>query len=274
MTRIVGRLDGADGPLEGRLFVKAGGAFIGAPAKDLVFKVQDGIVDIELPPCPAGLPYAVDWRAIGDTRRLSYVERWRVPPVEEISLDEARGLVRSNGRKIAGSSKGDLIEATMLRNENNELRRQIAKIEEENASLLRQVSQAEGKAAAAQAKAATLSADFTKLQRDTQSVKVPLVVEPERIIEKRVLDDEQREQVALYEQQIALLEIENKKLQEEMNETISLSTHFANLHAEIGRLSNEKQQLLLRIAELQSPVRSTSSLRNEAIANLDKLIDG
>ncbi|MGA0851402.1 MAG: hypothetical protein ACO3QM_05105 [Candidatus Nanopelagicaceae bacterium] len=274
MTRIVGRLDGADGPLEGRLFVKAGGAFIGAPAKDLVFKVQDGIVDIELPPCPAGLPYAVDWRAIGDTRRLSYVERWRVPPVEEISLDEARGLVRSNGRKLAGSGKGDLIEATMLRNENNELRRQIAKIEEENASLLRQVSQAEGKAAAAQAKAATISADLIKLQRDTQPIRVPLVVEPERIIEKRVLDDEQREQVALYEQQIALLEIENKKLQEEMNETISLSTHFANLHAEIGRLSNEKQQLLLRIAELQSPVRSTSSLRNEAIANLDKLISG
>jgi chromosome segregation ATPase len=274
MTRIVGRLDGPEGPLNGRLFVKAGGAFIGAPAGDLVFKIADGIVDIELPPCPAGLPYAVDWRAIGDTRRLSYVERWRVAPVEEMSLDEARGLIRADGRRVARASKGDLIEATMLRNEAEELKRRVAELEGENSSLLRQLSQSEGGAAAAQAQAASLSAELGKVKQQLATAPKPQIIETERVVERIVSDGEKAEEIAGYVQKIALLEEENQRLAEGFNETISLSTHFANLHAQIDRLSNEKQQLLLRIEELKAPMRTTSSLRSEAIANLDKLTNG
>ena len=274
MTRIVGRLDGPEGPLEGRLFVKAGGAFIGAPAGDLVFKISDGIVDIELPPCPAGLPYAVDWRAIGDMRRLSYVERWRVAPVEEMSLDEARGLIRPGGKRVGSVRKGDLIEATMLRNEAEELKRRVAELEGENDSLLRQLSQSEGGVAAAQAQAASLSAELGKAKQQLATAPKPQIIETERVVERVKSDGEKAEEIAGYLQKIALLEEENKRLTESFSETLSLSTHFANLHAQIDRLSSEKQQLLLRIEELKRPVRTTSSLRNEAIANLDKLTNG
>jgi len=274
MTRIVGRLDGPEGPLEGRLFVKAGGAFIGAPAGDLVFKISDGIVDIELPPCPAGLPYAVDWRAIGDMRRLSYVERWRVAPVEEMSLDEARGLIRPDGKRVGSVRKGDLIEATMLRNEAEELKRRVAELEGENDSLLRQLSQSGGGVAAAQAQAASLSAELGKAKQQLAAAPKPQIIETERVVERVKSDGEKAEEIAGYLQKIALLEEENKRLTESFSETLSLSTHFANLHAQIDRLSSEKQQLLLRIEELKRPVRTTSSLRNEAIANLDKLTNG
>jgi len=274
MTRIVGRLDGPEGPLEGRLFIKAGGAFIGAPAGDLVFKITDGIVDIELPPCPAGMPYAVDWRAIGDTRRLSYVERWRVAPVEEMSLGEARGLIRADGRRVARASKGDLIEAAMLRNEAEELKRRVAELEGENSSLLRQLSQSQGGAAAAQAQAASLSAELGKVKQQLAVAPKPQVIETERVVERIKSDGERAQEIASYTEKIALLEQENQRLAEGFNETISLSTHFANLHAQIDRLSNEKQQLLLRIEELKAPMRTTSSLRSEAIANLDKLTNG
>lgn len=93
MTRIVGFLEGANGPLNGRLYVKPGGAFIGAPEKDMSFKVVDGEVDIELPPCPPGMPYYVDWKNTGDISRLRYVERWRVPAAPEVTIEEVRGLV-------------------------------------------------------------------------------------------------------------------------------------------------------------------------------------
>ncbi len=274
MTRIVGRLDGPEGPLEGRLFIKAGGAFIGAPAGDLVFKIVDGLVDIELPPCPAGVPYAVDWRAIGDMRRLSYVERWRVAPVEEMNLDEVRGLVRGDGRRVGGVRKGDLIEATMLRNEAEELKRTVAELEGQNATFLRQLSQAEGNAAAAQAQVASLSAELGKVRQQLAAASKPQVIEKERIVERIKSDGERAGEIADYIQRIALLEEENKQLSASMAETISLSTHFTNLHSQIDRLSNEKQQLLLRIEELKAPMRTTSSLRSEAIANLDKLLNG
>lgn len=274
MTRIVGRLDGPEGPLEGRLFIKAGGAFIGAPAGDLVFKITDGLVDIELPPCPAGMPYAVDWRAIGDMRRLSYVERWRVAPVEEMNLDEVRGLVRGDGRRVGSVRKGDLIEATMLRNEAEELKRTVAELEGQNATFLRQLSQAEGNAAAAQAQVASLSAELGKVRQQLATASKPQVIEKERIVERIKSDGERAGEIADYIQRIALLEEENKQLSASMAETISLSTHFTNLHSQIDRLSNEKQQLLLRIEELKAPMRTTSSLRSEAIANLDKLLNG
>jgi len=274
MTRIVGRLDGPDGPLDGRLFVKAGGAFIGAPTEDLVFRVSDGIVDIELPPCPAGIPYAVDWRAIGDARRLSYVERWRVAPVDEMSLDEARGLIKPDGRRVAGARKGDLLEATMLRNETEELKRRVAELEEEKDGLLRQLSQSEGGAAAAQAQAASLSAELGKVKQQLAAAPAPQIIETERVIERVKSDGEKAEEIAGYLQRIAVLEEENKRLADSFSETLSLSTHFANLHAQIDRLSSEKQQLLLCIEELKQPVRTMSSLRGEAIANLDKLTNG
>lgn len=275
MTRIVGTLYGVEGPLNGRLFVKAGAPFIGAPATQLVFKIENGLVDIDLAPCPAGAPYMVDWRAIGDTRRLEYAERWRVPPVAEIALDEARGLIRASAQKASrAEAKGSLLETAMLRGEANALREKLAAVEGENASLLRRLSQLEGNAAAHQAQAASLAAELSKAKQSLETGRKPTVIEKQRVVERLKTREETAEEMAAYEQQVILLREENEKLSQSLKDTLSLSTHFANLHAQIDRLNQEKRQLLFRIEELKSPVRTTSSLRNEAIANLDKLTSG
>ena len=274
MTRIVGYLEGANGPLNGRLYVKAGGAFIGAPTKDLSFKVSDGIVNIELPACPPGLPYFVDWKDVGDISRLQYVERWRIPAVQEISVDEARGLIRPRAAQQPSTlRKGDLLEATVLRGEVAELASSLKRLEEENAKLLKSVTDAESKAAAAQARIASLSSELGAARRDAQQAKVvqeEVVVE--KIVEKKVTPVEYLEIIAEHRQRAELLAQENQQLRKEIAETLSLRTHFASLHSEIDRLTIEKQQLLSRIDELKRPKRTVSSFRNEAIANLDRLL--
>lgn len=274
MTRIVGFLEGANGPLNGRLYVKAGGAFIGAPAKDLSFKVSDGIVDIELPSCPPGLPYFVDWKDTGDISRLQYVERWRVPAVQEISVDEVRGLVRNRAvQQQPVARKGDLLEATVLRGEVSELACCVNRLEEENAKLLKSITEAESKAAAAQGRVASLLSDLESARRQAHQATVQQQeVVVEKVIEKRMTPDEYVDTIAEYRQQAELLSQENERLRQEVAETLSLSTHFASLHSEIDRLKFEKQQLLSRIEELKRPKRSVSSFRNEAIANLDRLL--
>ena len=269
MTRIIGQLDGADGPLNGRLFIKAGGSFIGAPEKELVFLVDNGKVDIELPPCPPALPYLVDYRERGDMRRLVYVERWRIKAVEEMSLDEARGLVYGTVQRREG--KGDAIEAMTLRNELQEVQEQKTKLELRHAKLLRKLGDAECRAAAAQAQSASLSA---ALMKEKAKGMAPEIVIEERVVEKRVTKDEHRRELAEYRQQIELLKQRNAELEQNASAMVATTTHFTNLHAEIDRLNSEKQQLLLRIEELKNPVRRSSSLRNEAIANLNKLTDG
>ena len=274
MTRIVGRLDGPEGPLSGRLFIKAGGAFIGAPTGDLVFKIVDGIVDIEIPPCPAGLPYAVDWRAIGDTRRLSYVERWRVPPVEEMALEEARGLVRRNGRvNQAQTNKGEMLELNALRGELAEAQSQGQQLEQEKQRLLLRLSHAESNTAAAAGRSASLNAEAGRLRRELAAQKIPRVIEKEKLVERTITPVEWRQQLAVEKEKAEILRQENNRLREDLDTTISLGTHFANLHAEIDRLKNENQALQAQVSDLKQPRRSTSSLRREAIANLDQLIN-
>jgi len=276
MTRIVGFLEGAKGPLNGRLYVKAGGAFIGAPTKDLSFKVEDGIVDVELPPCPPGMPYFVDWKDTGDISRLKYVERWRVPAAPEVSIEEVRGLVRSRpGRAQAASNKGELLEAKMLKSEINELAANLQRLEQENAKLLREVTEAESKAAAAQAKSASMLSELAGAKReaiDARLAQQEVVIE--RVIEKPIVPADMQETISDYRQRLELMARENEALKKEVEDAFSLTTHYASLHSQIDRLTMEKQQLLSRIDELKRPKRSTTSLRNEAIANLDRLISG
>jgi len=276
MTRIVGFLEGASGPLDGRLYVKAGGAFIGAPAKDLSFKVEDGIVDVELPPCPPGMPYFVDWKDTGDISRLKYVERWRVPAAPEVSIEEVRGLVKSRpGRGQAASNKGELLEAKMLKNEINELSASLQRLEQENAKLLREVTDAESKAAAAQAKSASMVSELTSAKRDAIDARLSQQeVVIEKVVEKTVTPADIQETISDYRQRLELMARENEALKKEVEDAFSLTTHYASLHSQIDRLTMEKHQLLSRIDELKRPKRSTTSLRNEAIANLDRLISG
>jgi chromosome segregation ATPase len=276
MARIVGFLEGANGPLNGRLFVKAGGAFIGAPSKDLSFKVQDGIVDIELPACPPGMPYFVDWKDTGDISRLQYVERWRVPAAPEVSIEEVRGLVKAKQSRVhANSAKAELLEAKMLKSELAELAASVQTLEQENAKLLREISEAESKAAAARAKSASMVSELSHAQ--TEAVKARLSQQEvviEKIVEKTVTPAEFQQIIGEHRQELELIKQENEALKKEAQDAFSLTTHYASLHSQIDRLTLEKQQLLSRIDDLKRPKRSTTSLRNEAIANLDRLISG
>jgi hypothetical protein len=274
MTRIVGFLEGVNGALNRRLYVKAGGAFIGAPSKDLSFKVEDGLVDIELPPCPAGMPYFVDWKDAGDITRLTYMERWRVPSISEITIDDARGVSRQGTLRQNVARKGDALENIALRNELSEEQEKVRLLEEQNTKLLRQLTEAESNAAAAKGQAAALAANLSQAQKKAHKPSEPVVIKTEHVIEKRIGPDSLIQEIASYQEEIELLKQANTELKDEINRAMSVSTHFANLHAEIDRLSNEKRQLLLRIDQLKSPVRQSSALRNEAIANLDKLING
>lgn len=276
MTRIVGELFSADGPLDGHLYVKAGGSFIGAPSKELSFRVKQGIVDIELPPCPAGMPYFVDWKNLGDLTKLQYIERWRVPAIDEVTIDEVRGLSRSGTiRKRRPEGKTDILEATMLRSEVNQLNEAVSALEHENSRLLKALTEAENKASSAQARVASLMAEAQKVARISyEASQKPIEKIVEKVIERTITPDEYVEAIAAYKEQIAILDQEKEALKQELDATFSLKTHFAGLHSEIDRLKNEKQRLLARIEELKQPQRTASSFRNEAIANLDRLTGG
>lgn len=275
MTHIVGELHGLDGPLKGRLFLKPSSPFIGAPANGMSFKIDDGIVDIEVPANANGTVWLVDWKDSFDLSPVTYIERWKVPPVDVVSLDEVRIGGGRKPQKSSAAGKTDLLETTLLRRETEELREQVESLQNEKARLLLKVSDAESNAAASAGRAASLKAEVARITRQAVSAKVaPKPKEVERIVERTITPEEWRQQLALEREQVALLQAENTLLKEELDKSISVTTHFANLHAEIDRLKIENQNLQARIAELRQPRRVASSLRREAIANLDQLISG
>lgn len=267
MTRIIGRLDGIGGALNGRLFVRASQPFIGAPSGEVSFRVKNGEVDVELPPTPGGIVYEVDWRDTGDTRRLSFPERWRVPPAEEISLDELRSHKKRVQTKSDGG-KASLVEIETLKSEGEQLRSALSEAEEDRQALMRRLSSMEGQTAA-------LAGQLASIKGELQSVKRPLAPLPpitqivERLVE--VNGDEWKIRLADEQQQRILAEEEASSLKQQLDDRLSLALHFGSLHNEIDRLKLENQQLRSRIDGLKNPVRTSSVFRTEAIAELDRL---
>lgn len=273
MTRIKGFLEGLEGPLNGRLYVRASTEFIGGPEGEKVFRIDNGEVDIELPPTPRNAPYMVDWRNIGDTRKLSYLERWLVPNVEEVSLDELRGYKKEVQKKLS-NGKGSVVENEMLKAENESLQKQLTALDEQYQQSLRRISSIEAQHAAAAGKAASLEAELIKEHSQAHHWRQRPVIEREKIVERKVAigEEEWREKLAEETQRRVLLEKELEAMKAQFGEHLSLANHFGALHGEIDRLRLEKQQLLARIEELKQPKRPASSYRAEAIAELDKLI--
>lgn len=270
MTRIVGRLEGLNGPLNGRLFVRASQPFIGGPKGEVFFKVKEGDVDIDLPPTPGGVVYEVDWRDTGDIRKLSFPERWRVPIAEETSLDELRSHKKRVQVKSDGG-KASLVEIETLKTEGEELRSALSKAEEGRQSLMRQLSSLEAQAAA-------LTGQLASTKGELQSAKRPVPPEPvePQIIERRVEVGNEEWQMRLAEEKEKriLAEEEAQSFKQQLEERLSLALHFGSLHGEIDRLKLENQQLRSRIDGLKNPVRSSSVFRTEAIAELDRLAGG
>jgi len=270
MTRVRGRLEGLQGPLNGRLYIAPTVQFIGAPEGELVFRIKDGEVDIELPPCPAGAPYAVDWRNVGDTRKLSFPERWKVPPVEEVELDHLRGY-KTEVRKRQAQDKGAAVELVALKAENEQLAQEVERLNGEKENALRRISSIEAQLAAATGQAA--SAQAALLQQKANAHRPRNAKPIKEVIERRVEvgGDEWKERLGEALEKQILLQQQNEALQKQLDERLSLANHFGTLHDEIDRLKSEKQRLLMRVEELKQPRRTVSSFRAEAIAELDKL---
>lgn len=273
MTRIRGLLEGLEGPLNGRLYVRASAEFIGAPRGEQAFRISNGEVDIELPPTPRNAPYMVDWRDIGDTRKLTYLERWNVPNVEEVNLDELRGYKKDVQKKL-DNGKSIILEREVLKAENETLHKQLAALDEQYQQSLRHISSIEAQHAAAVGKAASLEVELIKEHSQAHHWRERPVIEREKIIERKVAinEEEWRERLANETQHRVLLEQELKAMKAQFDEHLSLANHFGALHSEIDRLRFEKQQLFARVEELKQPKRSASSYRTEAIAELDKLM--
>lgn len=273
MTRLVGSLQGPDGPLNGRLYLKPSSPFIGAPANGTSFKIENGVVDIEVPANTASTVWLAGWRGQFEQQALEYTERWLVPNVEEVSLDDVRGY-DINARNQMRGRKTEGLDAAVWRQEAQAANDKLANVEHEKARLLLKVSSAEGKAAAAAGQVASLNAEIIRLKQKLVEAATPETKTEERVIERRVLPEEAKQELALAVQKATLLQQEVDRLQMELNERLSLVTHFTSLHDEIDRLTRENQELQLRINELKQPVRNTSALRREAIENLDRLLDG
>lgn len=273
MTRLVGFLQGPDGPLDGRLYLKPSSPFIGAPANGTSFKIENGVVDIEVPANTASTVWLAGWRGKFEQQEVEYSERWLVPNAEQVSLDDVRGY-DGNARSRMRGQKTDGLDLAVWKQEAQAAKDKLANIEHEKARLLLKVSSAEGKAAAAAGQVASLNAEIVRLKQKLIEAASPTVKTEERIIERKVLPEEAKQELALAVQRATLLQQEVDRLQMELTERLSLATHFTSLHEEIDRLAKENQVLQLRINELKQPVRNTSALRREAIENLDRLLDG
>ena len=268
MTHIIGSLYGPNGPLNGRLYLKPSTPFIGA-SKEMSFKISNGKVDINVPPNTGSTVFFAGWKDQFDVSRLEYSERWIVPNCAEIALDEVRGV-----RKVAQQSRTAAIDRTAWRTEAQKAQERVDELETEKAQLLLKIARAESTAAASAGRTASLQSEVVRLQQRLNAAAAPTVQTETQVVEKKILPDDARQMMADARGEIVSLQKENEELKQRLEGQISLSTHFANLNAEIDRLSNEKLQLLARIDELKQPRRHTSSLRREMIANLDRLLDG
>lgn len=268
MTRIVGSLLGPEGPLNGRLFIKPSTPFIGF-SKDISFKIVDGNVDIELPPNISTTVFHAGWKDQFDLSKVEYSERWHVPHGAEVSLDVVRGMQRKESVRT-GRTAG--VDQAMWKMEAEKGRERIKELESNLRRAEMAIQGLEGRAAAATGKLAQFQSDCSILQRKLTEAQKPEV--RTEIIEKEALSDSVKQTLKVARKQLAILQAENDVLQSQVKEGIAASTLVSNFQHEVDRLKTEKQDLLYRIEELKQPRRSTSSLRQEMIANLDKLIDG
>lgn len=272
MTRIVGELQGPEGPLEGRLFVKPSSPFIGAPADGTSFRIENGIVDIELAANVGGTVWLVDWKDKFDLSPVTYIERWRVPHGEAVPLEEVRGM--GGAVKQPPTSRTAILDATLWRQQAQEAEAKLQSFIDEKAELLLQISNAESRVAAEAGKVASLNAEIGSLKQKLAAKPETKQVEVETVIERQLLPEEAQILIAEEKQRATLLEQELQEAKASLEERLSLATHFSSLHAEIDRLKRENQQLQLRIEELKQPIRNVSSLRRMAVENLDRLTGG
>lgn len=271
MTRIIGELYGPEGPLNGRLFLKPSAPFIGAPKDGISFKIENGIVDIELPANAVNTVWLADWKDKFDLSPVAYIEQWRVPPQAVATIEEVRFGASGMVRNRAGA-KTDALDATIWKQQAQEAEASAKALELENVRLVSKLGQAESLAAAANGKVAALNAQIGILQRKLAEASDLQVVKEERIVERRLLPEEAKQVITEEREQRVRLQQKIDAMQMEMEEKNALAFHFASLKDEIDRLTRDNYRLRAQVEELKQPVRTSTSLRREAIANLDRLV--
>ena len=268
MTRVVGSLGAG---VNGRLHLAPSVIFAGTERRPIHYKVVDGVVDLELPANPPGTCWLVGWRNQFDASAVDYSEKWVVPFGDEVDLDDVRSPAQS---RRPSRSRTEAIDATVWKSEAREAQEKVLELEQRNSELQSKLVKAEGNAASSSGNLASLQSEVMRLQQRLNAAAAPIVQTEKQVVEKTILPADARQMMADAREEIVVLQRENEALKQQLEDRISLSTHFANLNAEIDRLNNEKLQLLARIDELKQPRRHTSSLRREMIANLDRLLDG
>lgn len=268
MTRVIGSLGAGK---EGHLHLVPSAVFAGVDRRPIHYKVVDGRVDLILAPNPHGTCWLVGWRNKFDGSPVDYTEKWVVPWQDEVDLDDLRG--HTSGRR-SPRSRSEALDTTAWKNEAQEAQRKVIELEQRNGELLGKLVKAEGNTANASGNLASLKSEVVRLQQRLNAAAAPTVRTETQVVEKTILPADARQMMADAREEIVVLQQENEELKQKLEDRVSLSTHFANLNAEIDRLNSEKLQLLARIDELKQPQRHTSSLRREMIANLDKLLDG
>lgn len=266
MARITGSLGAGK---EGRLHLTPSTVFAGVDRRPIQYKVVDGWVDITLPSNPPGTCWLVGWRNQFDSSPVDYTEKWIVPWIDEIDLDELRGQ-SSHGRRK--SRRAENLDRAVWKVEAEEAQERIKSLEAENARLAQRAEYAENKAASSAGQVASLNAEVRSMQR--KAVGASVIKTEEKIVERKIAPQEMRQALSHARSEIMALQKENAKLQDQARAGVTASTQLSNLQADVDRLTMEKQHLLNRIEELKQPERSASSLRRELIANLDRLIDG
>lgn len=209
MARIVGNLGIS---VNGLLHVKPSSPFVGVTASYRAFPVTDGLLDIELPPTPRGIVYFVDFQAEGVFEQPRPQERWAIPPVAELSLDELRfPRHRRSPLKQELPLSMRQLETEVLRQENSQLRGEIDELRERLGSRGMRAEKAERQIEGLRAEVAELKTALYLMEIPKETVIEKVVEVP---VVQKVRHAEAQRELDRATKLVLAMEAENHRLRE------------------------------------------------------------
>lgn len=215
MARIVGNLGIS---VNGLLHIKPSAPFVGVAANYRAYPVTEGLLDIELPPTPRGIFYLVDFQAEGTFGQPTPQERWSIPPVAELPLDDLRfPRLRRSPVKQAMPSSLRQMEIEVLRQENNRLQSEIDQLNQSLQSKQLVAEIAERKSEGWRAKVAELKTALYLKSTPKETVIEKVVEVP---VVQRLRNAEVQQELDRVTKKLLALEQENQRLREVLEVTM------------------------------------------------------
>lgn len=154
MTKIIGKLfdDGRDGVL----IIKPSKPFFGCSKHEKRYPINNGTVDIELLPTPAGIHYLISFKAPGDFSRTDFTLRWRVPDQAAVDITPTSSIHSEGSAPKTGPS---IYERVQLKRVAGELTDTLNQKDDLNQKLLQ-----------AEARVQQLQNELQSFRRSTDSV--------------------------------------------------------------------------------------------------------